>query len=203
MPPPARWPAVGSEPSQAGLGSWLFLSPLCSLSWSGDRRANPEEETAERVGGPEVRLRPVAGRRVSSACLCSTLGSRAFLSASGPVPAGWRVGPSVSLLVPKGQAGPQVSQTCCPLGVMPWPFTVVISEYRYFSLQTHKSDRGQLCEASRRRVKETQVAQTPLSPANRVSWVPSDFSVFPNVFFLFCFLVKTRPLVSLQERHPL
>lgn len=72
------------------------------------------------MGGPEeVRLHPVYGRREAgqpSACLLLPLGSRAFLSASGPVPAGWRVGPSVSLLVPKGQAGPQVSQTRCPLG---------------------------------------------------------------------------------------
>lgn len=203
MPPPARWPAVGSEPSQAGLGSWLFLSPLCSLSWSGDRRANPEEETAERVGGPEVRLRPAAGRRASSARLCSTLGPRAFLSASGPALQDGVWAPPFRFWPPKGQAGPQVSQTRRPLGVMPWPFTVVISEHRCFRFQTHKSDSGQLCEASRRRVKETQVAQAPLSPANRVSWVPSDFSVFPNVFFLFCFLVKTRRLVSLQERHPL
>ena len=103
--PPAGLPSA-QNPPRLGLSPWLFLSPLFSLSWSGDRRANPEEETAERVGGPEVRLCPVAGRQVSSARLCSTLGSQACLSASGPVPAGWRVGPSVSLLVPRGPGRP-------------------------------------------------------------------------------------------------
>lgn len=148
-----------------------------------------------------MRLRPVAEGGSAVPVSCSTLGSRAFLSAAWASALRMRVGPSVSLLVPKGQAGSQVSQTRGPLGVMPWPFTVVISEYRYFSLQTHKSDRGQLVwKTSVRRVKETQVAHDSSFPCK--SFGCHRILVFPNVF-LFCFLVKTRPLVSLQERHPL
>lgn len=90
-------------------------------------------------------MRPVVGRQVSDARLFSMLGSRACLSTSGPAPAGWRVwalrweqlwAPPFRLWSSEGQAGPQVSQTRPPLGVMPWSFAVIVSKYGYFCLQT-------------------------------------------------------------------
>lgn len=119
---------------------------------------------------------------------------------------GAALGPSISPLVPRGPGRAPGLPNTLSIRVMPWSFAVIVSKYGYFCLQilTNWID-GDCVKhlVGEKAWKGNQVTHTPLHPANRVSWVPSDFSIFPNVFFLFCFPVETRLLVSLQERHPL
>lgn len=119
--PPAGLPSAQNPPRRGWApGSFSALCALCRGQEIAERTLKRRQRREWEAPGGETAS---SGGKAGQQCL-----SLLHVRVTGFLERVWaeclqdgRVGPSVSLLVPKGQAGPQVSQTRCPLGVIPGP----------------------------------------------------------------------------------